>query len=57
MTRSPAILESRAEASPWSWAVLLVRSLHGLAAMPAKPPEGKIIWKMLSVSGNEWKTL
>jgi hypothetical protein len=33
--------------------VFFVRSLQGLVTSPPNPPDGIVIWKMLSVSGNE----
>jgi hypothetical protein len=57
MTRTPAIFDSSADTVPWSSSVLFSRSLHGLTAMPAKPPVGKMIWKVLAVSGNDLKVL
>jgi hypothetical protein len=53
MTRTPAIFESGPIASIISCCVVLVRSLHGLVTMPPKPPVGKVIWKMLALSGND----
>ena len=53
MTRTPGIFESRAAASSCSWLVFFFRSSQGLVTMPAKPPPGVMIWKMLCASGNE----
>ena len=51
MTRRPAISDSLADTSICSSALDFVRWLHGLRPMPAKPPLGKMIWKVESVSG------
>ena len=39
---------------PGAAASLFFRSLQGFVTMPPKPPVGDVIWKMLSVSGNDW---
>ncbi len=54
MTRTPGIVESLPADSISSCSVVFFRSLHGFVTMPPKPPVGPVIWKMLSVSGNEW---
>ena len=54
ITRTPGISASLPEASSRSCSVVFVRSLQGFVTMPEKPPVGDVIWKMLSVSGNEW---
>ena len=36
-----------------SCSVVFVRSLQGFVTIPPKPPVGNVIWKMLSVSGND----
>ena len=54
MTRTPEIFESGPADSSRSCWVLFFRALQGFVTMPPKPPEGDVIWKTLSLSGNEW---
>ena len=53
ITRTPAIFESGSVDSMRSCSVVFCRSLQGLVTMPPKPPVGPMIWKMLSLSGND----
>ena len=53
ITRMPGIFDSGPVDSTSSCCAVFLRSLHGFVTMPPKPPVGDVIWKMLSLSGNE----
>ncbi len=53
IARIPAIFDSFPADSISSWPVVFERWLHGFVTIPPKPPVGNVIWKMLSVSGND----
>ena len=53
ITRTPAIFESGSVDSTRSCSAVFVRWLQGLRTMPPKPLVGDVIWKMLSLSGND----
>ena len=53
ITRTPGMSERRPAVSSRSWSVVRLRALQGLVTIPPNPPVGVVIWKMLSVSGNE----
>ena len=52
IARMPGTCDSGPATSISSCCVVFVRSLHGFATKPPKPPAGDVIWKMLSASGS-----
>src|SRR5439155_25943293 len=54
--RTPGSFDRAAAASIWSRAVDFFLWLHGLVTIPPNPPPGEVIWKVMSLSGNEPNT-